>query len=124
MPVVIGRETEVTISLDGSEEEEVHAFFPPRGSDELARGLRKLRLPALSGRTAKQAAKNLERARIEFFDELCLRVENVDYMKDGEQVPLTPDVEGWKGMIDEDIKFSIVAYFEGRAVLSKNDLGN
>ena len=42
----------------------------------------------------------------------------------GEQVPLTPDVDGWKAMIDEDIKFSIVAYFEGRGVLSKNDMGN
>lgn len=125
MPLIIGKETEVVISLDGSEEEEVRAFFPPRGSDVLARGLRNLRSPALSGRTLRATAKKLDAARIAFFDSLCIRVENVDYIdKGGEQKPLTSDIEGWQGMIDEDIKLSIVAYFEGRNVLSKADVGN
>ena len=125
MPVVIGKETEVVISLDGSEEEEIRAFFPPRGSDALARGLRSLHKPMLSSRTPRAAGKNLHAARIAFFDTHCLRVENVDYVnKDGEQVPLTSDVDGWQGMIDDDIKLSFVQYFEGRTILSKSDVGN
>ena len=124
MPVVLGKETRLEISLDESRDQDIYAVFPPRGSKELARGLRRLRLPAFSGRTQKESAKNLDAARIRFFDELCLRVENVDYMKDGEQVPLTPDVDGWKEMIDDDIKFSFVSYFEGRNVLSRSDAGN
>ena len=125
MAVVIGKETEVAISLDGSEEEEIRAYFPPRGSDALNRGLRNLRSPMLTGKTLRATAKKLDAARIAFFDTLCLRVENVDYIdKEGKQVPLAPNVEGWQGMIDADIKFSIVSYFEGRSVLSKADMGN
>ena len=125
MPVVIGKETEVVITLDGSEDEEIHAFFPARGSDELAKALRSLRAPMLSSRTPRAASKRLHGARIAFFDTYCRRVENVDYINEkDEQVPLTPDVDGWQGMIDDDIKLSFVQYFEGRTVLSKSDVGN
>ena len=124
MAVKIGQQVRVALDIDG---EDVVATFPPRTDSRMVHGVRKMKMAALGsgrGTNMRKIGQKLDQARVEFFDTLCLGVENVIIERDGADVPLTTDIEDWAHYVPEEWKTSFARYFDEREVLSANDLGN
>lgn len=117
MAVRLGEEIEVNILVG---DEEVRAVFPSYTDEGMAEAIKKLS----SGRSVVvrgQAKDRTHEARVKFFNATCLRVENVE-ASDG--TPLTPDMQGWRSQIPPNWKASFAIYFEERATLSEDEVGN
>lgn len=125
MAVVLGKEVCVSISLDGTEEQEIRAYFPAHDDPKTIRAIRKLKAATFTARSNARLLEKMHEARVDFFDAQCLRVEGVVFENEkGELVPLTPDISDWQDRLSPAWKASFASYFEERTALSATDAGN
>lgn len=125
MAVKLGQEVCVTMPTDASGDEEIRAYFPPYDDAKMLRAVKKLMSSRMKQRRGMLPKDRTAEARVEFFDETCLRVENVEYpVGDGTYAPLTSDVEGWRDKIPDSWKASFASNFEEKVTLTESDRKN
>jgi len=118
MAVRLSDEVKVGILIG---DEEVRAVFPGYANPEMAAAIKKLALGRNTvGRGGQVKDKSYE-ARVGFFNSTCIRVENVEG-DDGQ--PLTPDTADWRQKIPANWKLSFALFFEEKATLSDEEVGN
>ena len=119
MAVRLSEEVRVSILLGG---EEVHAYFPGYGNAEMQEAIKRLLSGRfIAGRGGRTPQDKTFESRVRFFNSMCIRVENVE---DAAGVPLTPDIEGWKGQIPANWKVSFSLHFEEKNTLTEEEEGN
>jgi hypothetical protein len=119
MAVRLGTDEETRVAILIGDEEVV-AIFPPQGDSELNAAIKKL---ATSRQSQKgQGVKDTSfEARTRFFNTQCRRVENVEG-PDGN--PLSAETANWREIIPANWKVSFALFFEEKATLSVEEVGN
>ena len=117
MAVRLSDEVKVSILVG---DEEVVAVFPGYNNPEMDDAIKKLALGRTTIGRGGQAKDKSYEARTRFFNATCIRVENVE--EGG--VPLTPDVPDWRQKIPPNWKLSFALFFEEKATLSEDEVGN
>lgn len=117
MPVKLSEEIKVSILIG---DDEVTAVFPGYGNAEMATAIKTLATGRMSTGRGGVKDKTYD-ARIRFFNTMCQRVENVEG-EDGK--PLSSDTEGWRNLIPVNWKASFAIFFEEKATLTDDDVGN
>ena len=112
----------VRVSFEVDDETVVVVF--PSYDDPAFQGSRWTTSSGKRGRT--NVTSQLYEARVAFFDETAVDIENVEFEgTDGDQV-LSRDVPGWKDKVPVQWKATAASYFEETQVLSeeeREDLG-
>ena len=118
MPIRLSDEVRVAILIG---DEEITAVFPSYSNPEMAAALKSLATGrTMIGRGGQAKDKSYD-ARVRFFNAMCSRVEGVE-MEDGKA--LSPEVENWRSYIPANWKISFSLYFEEKATLSDEEVGN
>jgi hypothetical protein len=118
MAVRLGEEISVAILIG---DEEVVAIFPGYANTEMAAAIKTLSTGRLTTGRGGQPKDQTFDARIRFFNTMCVRVINVE---DENGAPLTPDTENWRRLIPANWKTSFSIFFEEKATLTNEDVGN
>lgn len=123
MAVILGKEVEVGLTTE--EGDVVKAFFLPLGhpkTKEVINDLGNMDFPD----DEKARAQESYRVLVKVFDELCVRVENIDdYNEAGEALPLTPEnFPDWRERLWTEWKFMWALEFRARTRLSLQQRGN
>ena len=118
MAVRLSDEIKVAILIG---DEEVAAVFPGYDNLEMSEAIKKLATGRTSINRGGQPKDLSFEARIRFFNTMCSRVENVEG-PDGNL--LTPDIENWRKFVPPNWKVSFALFFEEKATLSSEDVGN
>ncbi len=106
--------------------EKVAAHFLPYTDPEMKKALNKLIFERLKLDEASGLPRdNSQKAREEFFDAACIRVEGYEDQKDGEWLPLTPEnFPDWQDRVPAGDKQSFAAEFEEKRTLRRQERKN
>jgi hypothetical protein len=118
MAVKLSDEIKVAILIG---DEEVTAVFPGYDNTEMNEAIKKLATGRTSINRGGQPKDLSFEARIRFFNTMCIRVENVEGA-DGSAI--TAETENWRKLIPSNWKVSFALFFEEKATLSFEDVGN
>lgn len=117
--VKLGTEEEVKVAILVGDEE-VTAIFPPHGDGEFNEAIKKLATSRQKTNRGGMPQDTSFEARVRFFNTQCRRVENVE----GPDGPLTPETPDWRKLIPVNWKVSFSLFFEEKATLSSDEVGN
>ena len=118
MAVRLSDEISVSILIG---DEEVTGVFPGYSNPEMNEAIKALATGRMTTGRGGQPRDKTYDARIRFFNSMCLRMVNVEG-PDGQA--LTPDTENWRTLIPVNWKASFAIFFEEKATLTDDDVGN
>lgn len=120
MAIKLGSQEETKVAILVGDEE-VTAIFAPQGDEELNEAIKKLATSRQKTSRGGMPQDTSFEARTRFFNTQCRRVENCEG-PDGK--PLTAETPDWRKLIPANWKVSFALFFEEKATLSSEDVGN